>query len=416
MELQNLNVHELIEVYSESVKELKKRGILRTKNVAGEIGEFFVIEKYNSTKGLPTLTALPTGTMNINAIDQNGERYSIKTTSGSTTGVFYGLEPKGSKIADERIFEYVIICKLDDNYALEGIYQLDWNGFQKHKKWHSRMNAWNLTLSESLKKDSLIVFDVAHTEKNEKPDSSIHKEVPSMKRSESAQVDIDKPDPVMFREVHSRIQTESPLDEKVWTMTVTGKNLPSVECEETAISSTTSDESGDIDKTRSTSGKSKVKAVSWGKTPAINHEMIRNKTAERIATVLGEKFLKQSQSRYISIDRKKALFIMSSKYSEKNGEYWYSINDENFPWMELFNECYIAFAMGSEKHVLVFPYRKLKEMMKGCLKTKRDEAKGKVPHYHFSFAVEGRKHIYFKKKVPEHDFIDVTDALLENWK
>ena len=34
----------------------------------------------------------PVGTENIDAISRKGDRYSIKSTSSNTTGVFYGLE------------------------------------------------------------------------------------------------------------------------------------------------------------------------------------------------------------------------------------------------------------------------------------------------------------------------------------
>ena len=85
---------ELINTYSQVIKELKKRNIIRTKNVVGELGEFLAIEHYCKTPGLPNLQAAPVGTQNIDAISRSGERYSIKSTSGNVTGVFYGLEPK----------------------------------------------------------------------------------------------------------------------------------------------------------------------------------------------------------------------------------------------------------------------------------------------------------------------------------
>ena len=81
----------------------------------GELGEYLVLEYYDRNPKLPNLTVVPVGTKNINAISQNGERYSIKSTSRNVTGVIYGLEPQGSKIADKQLFEYVIVCKLDDD-------------------------------------------------------------------------------------------------------------------------------------------------------------------------------------------------------------------------------------------------------------------------------------------------------------
>ena len=64
------------------------------------LGEYIVIDFYNKTPGLPNLSAAEIGTKNIDAISRNGERYSIKSTHSSTTGTFFGLEPKGSDITN----------------------------------------------------------------------------------------------------------------------------------------------------------------------------------------------------------------------------------------------------------------------------------------------------------------------------
>lgn len=91
------------------------------------------------------------GTKNINAVSQEGERYSIKSTTSNITGAIYGLEPPNSTVIDKPLFEYMVICKLDSDCSLEGIYQLSWDSFLKHKKWHSRINAWNVTVTSAMK-------------------------------------------------------------------------------------------------------------------------------------------------------------------------------------------------------------------------------------------------------------------------
>ena len=108
------------------------------------------IAHYNNTPGLPNLAPAPIGTENIDAISRKGDRYSIKSTSGNVTGVFYGLEPKGSDMQDIQKFEYVLICKFDEDYDLELILEIGWNAFLRNKHWHSRMQAWNLILTKKL--------------------------------------------------------------------------------------------------------------------------------------------------------------------------------------------------------------------------------------------------------------------------
>ncbi|WP_346907191.1 hypothetical protein [Faecalicatena orotica] len=141
-----------------TIKELKRRKVIRTNNVVGELGEYLAIEIYNSTPGIPNLAPAPVGTENIDAISRKGDRYSIKSTSNTTTGVFYGLEEPGSEVPDRQKFEYVIVCKFDDDYELQTVVEMDWNTFLKNKRWHSRMHAWNLSLTKKLYQQCKVVY------------------------------------------------------------------------------------------------------------------------------------------------------------------------------------------------------------------------------------------------------------------
>ena len=342
MDLSAYSIAELVGLYSDTIKELKARGVLRTKNVIGELGEYLVVDYYYNNPNLPNLSIVPVGTKNINALSQEGERYSIKSTTGNVTGVFYGLEPPESDSEDKPSFEYVVICKLDDDCALEGIYQLDWKAFTKHKRWHSRMKAWNLTITKALKEDAVIIFEKA-----------------SANGYEADKTEIPNP------------------------QIIENENIIPV-----------------------------TPPVVWNKTEKVNHSEVREAVAKRLSKRFRSRFEKLSQSRYVSEDKEHALFILSASYSQKNGEYWYSINDENLPWLELFPECHIAFALGSPDNVLLFSFTELKSLLEGCLRTKEDEQIGKKAHYHLSFAVENEKQIYFKRKLPQREFEDVTRSLV----
>ena len=80
MELQELTVEELaslISPSSEAHQELRARGVLRTKNVVGELGEYYAIEFYNNTPKLPNLSLAPPGVQNI---DAQGDTQIIKAS------------------------------------------------------------------------------------------------------------------------------------------------------------------------------------------------------------------------------------------------------------------------------------------------------------------------------------------------
>ena len=152
---------DLIQIYSELVREMKTRNIIRSKNVTGDLGEFIAIDYYCKTKGLPRLDYAPPSTKNIDAISVNGDRYSIKTTTTHTTGAFYGLERNADLKNTKQGFEYLIIVKLDDNFSTELILEIDWPTFFKYKHWHSRINAYNIIISNELIKESKIIYQAS---------------------------------------------------------------------------------------------------------------------------------------------------------------------------------------------------------------------------------------------------------------
>lgn len=151
MDLKSLTDSDVINFYSQLIKELKRRTIIRTKNITGELGEYIAVEYYKNNPNLNNLQFSPPSTENIDAISRKGERYSIKTiTKTGSTGVFYGLPPLDSDEVPLQKFEYVIIVKLTDSFELERILELTWNEFLKNKRWHARMQAWNLSYSNKL--------------------------------------------------------------------------------------------------------------------------------------------------------------------------------------------------------------------------------------------------------------------------
>ncbi len=127
-------------------------------NVIGDLGEYLAIDFYNKTSGLPKLQVAPQGNQNVDALSRNGERYSIKTTTGKVTGVFYGLPPKGSGETPEKKFEYVIIVIMNEDFVLSRINELTWDDFLKYKSWDSKMNAWNISINKELLEKTKTIF------------------------------------------------------------------------------------------------------------------------------------------------------------------------------------------------------------------------------------------------------------------
>ena len=150
--LSDLSDIELIELYPSILQELKARGIIRTNNLVGELGEYLAASAYQKNPKLPNLQLNLKSTKNIDATSQNGERYAIKATSGTATGVFASLPLED----DGKVyFEYLIIVCFNKDYTLDGIYELNWKQFLKYRKMKPPENKWNLIMTKPVKEAAI---------------------------------------------------------------------------------------------------------------------------------------------------------------------------------------------------------------------------------------------------------------------
>ncbi|HEX7412579.1 MAG TPA: hypothetical protein VF411_00945 [Bacteroidia bacterium] len=148
--LKKLPKQKLIKTYSILLEVLKEKGIIRTNNLVGDLGEVLAIDFYNSVIRKQKLIQAKTNTKAYDAKTRSKITYAIKSTSGNRTGIFYGLEQEGSKVEDKKIFDYVIIVKFDKSYQVENIYEIDWKTFIEVKRWDKIKKAWYLSLGKDL--------------------------------------------------------------------------------------------------------------------------------------------------------------------------------------------------------------------------------------------------------------------------
>ena len=119
MDLSKLKTEELINLYPALLDELKKREIIRTKNIIGEIGEYLVKQTYDADPKLPKIQLGIKSTKNIDAISSDGERYAIKSISGNMTGVFHSVPIEN----DGKVyFEYLVVVMFDKDYKLKSMF------------------------------------------------------------------------------------------------------------------------------------------------------------------------------------------------------------------------------------------------------------------------------------------------------
>lgn len=158
-QLNTKSVSELIAIYSTILKELKRREVIRTNNLVGDLGEYLAIEFYNIQPLLPNLQAAPAGTKNIDAISREGKRYSIKSTTTSLTGVVYDLNEPGSTESESQKFEFMIVVQFSKTFELLRVIELEWELFLQFKRWHKTMRGWNINITKDLLNQSNVLLN-----------------------------------------------------------------------------------------------------------------------------------------------------------------------------------------------------------------------------------------------------------------
>ena len=154
MDFKKFSDEEVISLYPKILKELKDRDIIRTNNLVGDLAEYWTREKYNETPNLPKLQDAPKSTKNIDAISVKGERYAIKSTSGSSTGVFASLPTDN----DDQKFEFLVVVIFDKDYILKEIFELNWEQFKTYRRIKPPENKWNLPITNQVKSAAKTIY------------------------------------------------------------------------------------------------------------------------------------------------------------------------------------------------------------------------------------------------------------------
>jgi|TARA_B110000908_G_C9971997_1_gene321550 hypothetical protein len=149
---------ELILAYGQVLSALRTRGIIRTKNVVGELGEKYCEMTFCKDDALPNIELVPTNEKDIDARSNDGTTYSVKSatiSSAKRTGAFH-LRAE-HELADKR-FDYLLVAILNDTMTLTSIYQFSWAEFWSLKSWSKKQKAWFLSLSQKNLATGKLVF------------------------------------------------------------------------------------------------------------------------------------------------------------------------------------------------------------------------------------------------------------------
>lgn len=126
-------------------KELQKRNMIRSKNIVGDLAEYYVMSYFNKNKNLPDLEMVTQSNRGYDLIDKNNKRYQVKGITQYKTSNFHisNIEDLG--------FDYIIVAKLDDNFLIEKMYILDAIHFDSVKMRRKGTNTYYININNRFK-------------------------------------------------------------------------------------------------------------------------------------------------------------------------------------------------------------------------------------------------------------------------
>lgn len=145
---QTVSNKELILAYGHILGAMRKRGIIRTKNVVGDLGESYVELEFSERNDLPLLKLAPANERDIDAIDADGKSYSIKSVSKTSAKRTSAIHLEQTHKEDDKRFDYLLVVILEDSMELSDIYQFSWDQFWQLKSWSKTQKAWFLSLAK----------------------------------------------------------------------------------------------------------------------------------------------------------------------------------------------------------------------------------------------------------------------------
>ena len=108
-----------------------------------------VINYFKNTSGLSNLIKTAPSTKNVDAMSNQGKRYAIKSTSGSSTGKFDSIPDDDNN----SVFDHLVILIWNENYEPQNIYELTWIQSLKYRRWKKPENKWYVPIPIKIREE-----------------------------------------------------------------------------------------------------------------------------------------------------------------------------------------------------------------------------------------------------------------------
>jgi hypothetical protein len=143
---QSISDEEIVRAFAALMAAMRRRGIVRTKNVTGDLGERYAEFIYRDRPDLPSIVLENTNTPDVDALSETRARYSIKAASPGTTRTSAFHLPYEHH-PDQPSFDHLIVVLVDESLQPAEAYEFTWAQFWELKQWSKRQKAWFMPLT-----------------------------------------------------------------------------------------------------------------------------------------------------------------------------------------------------------------------------------------------------------------------------
>lgn len=128
----------------------------------------------------------------------------------------------------------------------------------------------------------------------------------------------------------------------------------------------------------------------------------------RIQTNLLQKFVRRSRATFVSPDGSLLLICAVSRQHEgpTSPNYWFAFHPHQKEALESATESYVAFGCGSEKTILLIPFREFSQWLEGMWTTERED------RFYWHVAIHNESERFILRRRKGYNNIDLTKYLL----
>jgi len=149
---------EVISAFATLAAALRTRGLIRTRNVVGDLGENYAILAYERNPARMPINLHPINTTDVDAFDGQNRSYAIKSVSSFLRTSAFHFEPQFDE--ENPAFDFLVVVHVGPQLQPLQVLEFTWADFFRIKSWSNRQEAWFLSLTKARVAAATIVYPI----------------------------------------------------------------------------------------------------------------------------------------------------------------------------------------------------------------------------------------------------------------